>query len=92
MPEWESGLNQLTTPIADTLLYLPRKTIETGKDIALGAPEKALRGIVGISLRVARLPLMALLNIPFLPHGTNIGKIHNSTRMKYREILQGAGR
>lgn len=92
MSEWESGINQLTTPITNTLLYLPKKTLEAGKDMALGAPEKAFRGIVGISLSVARLPLMALLNIPFLPNGTNIGKIHHSTRMKYREILQGAGR
>jgi len=61
------AINQLTDPIKDALLFMPRETLRAGKDIALGAPRKAFKTITGIMLNVARLPLIALLNLPLLP-------------------------
>lgn len=67
MEEWDTGRKQLTDPIKDTLLYLPKETVRAGKELALTAPRKAFQTILGISWKTVRLPLVALLNLPLLP-------------------------
>jgi hypothetical protein len=87
-----SGMDQIAKPFVDTAMFLPNKAKEAVKDVATGVPRNIFKGIMNIGSFAVRLPLMALMNIPFLPNGANIGKINYDTRMKYREILQGAGR
>jgi len=71
MEEWDSGIDQLTKPIGDALLHIPRETVRAGKELATEAPRKALKTIAGISLNIVRFPLTLLLNIPFLPGPVN---------------------
>jgi len=70
MEEWDTGLNQLTEPIKNTLLYVPKETVRAGKEMATGAPRKAFKTIMGISLSIVRLPLTLLMNLPLLPAPT----------------------
>ena len=63
----KSGIDQITDPIKDTLLYVPKETLRAGKELATEAPRKAFKTILGISWKIARLPLIALMNLPLLP-------------------------
>lgn len=85
-------MERVAQPFVETGMFLPNKAKEAVKDVATGVPRNIFKGIMSIGSFAVRLPLMALLNIPFLPNGTNIGQINYDTRMKYRKILQGAGR
>jgi len=71
MEEWDSGIDQLTKPIGDALLHVPRETMRAGKELATEAPRKAFRTISGITWNVVRLPLTLLMNIPLLPGPVN---------------------
>ena len=71
MEEWNSGIDQLTKPIGDALLHVPRETLKAGKELATEAPRKVLKTITNISLNIVRFPLTLLMNIPFLPGPVN---------------------
>lgn len=71
MEEWNSGIEQLTKPIGDVLLHVPRETVKAGKELASEAPRKAFKTISGITWKIVRLPLTLLMNIPLLPGPTS---------------------
>lgn len=92
MSEWESGVNQLTDPIKDTLLHLPRETLRAGRELATESPRKAFRTIANISLGVVRMPLLLLLNVPLLPTGITAGQMNaNMQNSIQRQQMRNRG-